>query len=76
MTALPHRHTRILDFITACVNERGYPPSIREIGDHVGLSSPSSVAHHVDVLVARGYLAREPGRPRAIRVIPPTEEPS
>jgi repressor LexA len=73
---ISERDRRILTFIAAHVREHGYPPTVREIGQHVGLSSTSSVAHRLDTLAGRGYIVRDPDRPRAIRVVPPlTEEP-
>lgn len=63
----------ILDFITECVRARGYPPSVREIGDAVGLTSTSSVVHQLEVLAGRGYIVRDPRKPRAIKVLPPGE---
>ncbi|HEX2401869.1 MAG TPA: repressor LexA, partial [Mycobacterium sp.] len=55
-TALTERQRTILDVIRASVNSRGYPPSIREIGDAVGLTSTSSVAHQLRTLERKGYL--------------------
>ena len=57
-----------LDVIRASVTTRGYPPSIREIGDAVGLTSTSSVAHQLRTLERKGYLRRDPNRPRAVDV--------
>ena len=54
--------------IRASVSTRGYPPSIREIGDAVGLTSTSSVAHQLRTLERKGYLRRDPNRPRAVDV--------
>ncbi|MDO4791715.1 MAG: transcriptional repressor LexA [Buchananella hordeovulneris] len=68
---LNRRQQEILDFITGQVRSTGYPPSMREIGEAVGLSSPSSVLHHVDALTKLGYLRRDPRRPRAMEVIAP-----
>lgn len=65
---LTSRQRTILDVIRASVNERGYPPSIREIGDAVGLTSTSSVAHQLRTLERKGYLRRDPNRPRAVDV--------
>ncbi|MEB3068884.1 transcriptional repressor LexA [[Mycobacterium] vasticus] len=65
---LTARQRTILDVIRASVNERGYPPSIREIGDAVGLTSTSSVAHQLRTLERKGYLRRDPNRPRAVDV--------
>jgi len=67
-TALTERQRTILDVIRASVNSRGYPPSIREIGDAVGLTSTSSVAHQLRTLERKGYLRRDPNRPRAVDV--------
>jgi repressor LexA len=65
---LTARQRTILDVIRASVNDRGYPPSIREIGDAVGLTSTSSVAHQLRTLERKGYLRRDPNRPRAVDV--------
>lgn len=65
---LTDRQRAILDVIRASVNSRGYPPSIREIGDAVGLTSTSSVAHQLRMLERKGYLRRDPNRPRAVDV--------
>jgi repressor LexA len=69
---LTARQRRILQVIRATVEARGYPPSFREIGDAVGLTSTSSVAHQLSVLQTKGYLRRDPHRPRAVEVIPAT----
>ncbi|MGK2881141.1 MAG: transcriptional repressor LexA [Mycobacterium sp.] len=66
--ALTERQRTILDVIRASVTTRGYPPSIREIGDEVGLTSTSSVAHQLRTLERKGYLRRDPNRPRAVDV--------
>jgi repressor LexA len=58
----------VLDFIDAEVRERGYPPSVREIGEAVGLSSPSTVHAHLAALQDKGYLRRDPTKPRALEV--------
>src|SRR6202049_3887998 len=65
---LTERQRTILDVIRASVASRGYPPSIREIGDAVGLTSTSSVAHQLRMLERKGYLRRDPNRPRAVDV--------
>ena len=67
-TGLTERQRTILDVIRASVTSRGYPPSIREIGDAVGLTSTSSVAHQLRTLERKGYLRRDPNRPRALVV--------
>jgi repressor LexA len=65
---LTERQRTILNVIRASVTNRGYPPSIREIGDAVGLTSTSSVAHQLRTLERKGYLRRDPNRPRAVDV--------
>ncbi|MFZ1160686.1 transcriptional repressor LexA [Mycobacterium sp.] len=67
-SGLTPRQRTILDVIRASVTSRGYPPSIREIGDAVGLTSTSSVAHQLRTLEKKGYLRRDPNRPRAVDV--------
>ena len=62
------RQRLILETIRDTVAARGYPPTIREMGDAVGLASPSSVAHQLKALEAKGYLSRDPKRPRALVV--------
>ncbi|HEU4425150.1 MAG TPA: transcriptional repressor LexA [Pilimelia sp.] len=70
---LTARQRRILEFIRDWVEQYGYPPSVREIGEAVGLVSPSSVAYQLKELERKGYLRRDPNRPRAVDVRPPTE---
>jgi repressor LexA len=65
---LTSRQRAILEFITRTHRERGYPPSVREIGEAVGLQSPSSVHAQLATLAERGYLRKDPTRPRAIVV--------
>ncbi|EUA88175.1 repressor LexA [Mycobacterium ulcerans str. Harvey] len=65
---MTERQRTILNVIRTSVNDRGYPPSIREIGDAVGLTSTSSVAHQLRTLERKGYLRRDPNRPRAVDV--------
>jgi repressor LexA len=65
---LTPRQRTILDVIRASVTSRGYPPSIREIGDAVGLTSTSSVAHQLRTLEKKGFIRRDPNRPRAVDV--------
>ena len=67
-SSLTERQRTILNVIRASVTNRGYPPSIREIGDAVGLTSTSSVAHQLRTLERKGYLRRDPNRPRAVDV--------
>ncbi|MDA8357135.1 MAG: transcriptional repressor LexA [Actinomycetota bacterium] len=66
--ALSGKREQILEFIGQCIRERGYPPSVREIGDAVGLASSSTVHTHLAVLQREGYLQRDPTKPRAIQV--------
>ncbi|WP_239646410.1 transcriptional repressor LexA [Nocardiopsis prasina] len=73
---LTARQQSVLNCIQRYVRERGYPPSIREIGDTVGLSSPSSVAHQLKVLQRKGYLHRDQNRPRAVELRTPGREAS
>ena len=65
---LTARQREILDFIEHQNNVRGYPPSVREIGEAVGLTSPSTVHTHLLTLQRLGYLRRDPTKPRAIEV--------
>lgn len=66
---LTPRQRRVLEVIRDSVHRRGYPPSIREIGESAGLSSPSSVAHQLRALETKGYIRRDPNRPRALEVL-------
>jgi repressor LexA len=65
---LTARQRGILDVIETCMRERGYPPSVREIGESVGLTSPSTVHSHLASLERMGYLRRDPTKPRALEV--------
>ena len=83
---LTPRQRRVLEVIRDWVERLGYPPSVREIGEAVGLTSTSSVAHQLRALERKGYLRRDPNRPRAVGVrpadvvadeeAPPAEQPS
>jgi repressor LexA len=66
---LSERQQQVLEYIREITTGRGYPPSVREIGEAVGLSSPSSVHAHLSTLVEQGYLKRDPSKPRAIVVV-------
>src|ERR1700710_1257547 len=70
-TGLTQRQRRILEVIREAVAKQGYPPSVREIGQAVGLTSTSSVAHQLTTLERKGYIRRDPNRPRAVDVRPP-----
>ena len=67
-TGLTERQQQILEFIDQQTRERGYPPSVREIGDEVGLTSPSTVHSHLATLQDRGFIRRDPSKPRALTV--------
>lgn len=69
------RQHKILQVIRDSVERRGYPPSVREIGQAAGLKSPSSVAHQLKVLEKRGLIRRDPNRPRAVDIRPREEVP-
>ncbi|MER7889739.1 transcriptional repressor LexA [Micromonospora sp. NPDC094482] len=70
---LTARQRRILEFIRTWVERHGYPPSVREIGEAVGLVSPSSVAYQLKELEKKGFLRRDPNRPRAVDVRAPSD---
>lgn len=72
-TGLTERQQAVLDYIRSTLLDRGYPPTVREIGEAVGLASPSSVAYQLRILTDRGYLRRDLNRARAVEVLPPTE---
>ena len=72
--ALTARQRKVLEVIREWVERLGYPPSVREIGEAVGLTSTSSVAHQLRALERKGYLRRDPNRPRAVGVLPPDED--
>lgn len=65
---LSQRQRQVLEFIESQLRERGYPPSVREIGEAVGLTSPSTVHSHLATLQRKGFLRRDPTKPRAIEV--------
>jgi repressor LexA len=70
-TGLTPRQLRVLATIKDSIERRGYPPSMREIGQAVGLTSSSSVAHQLKTLEEKGFLKRDPNRPRALEVFLP-----
>jgi repressor LexA len=77
--SLSEKQLAILEVIQHSVSRRGYPPSMREIGDAVGLASLSSVTHQLNQLELAGYLRRDPNRPRALEVlidIPVADDPN
>ncbi|SEQ83961.1 repressor LexA [Microlunatus flavus] len=73
-SGLTPRQRRILEVIRDTVESRGYPPSIREMGEAVGLASSSSVSHQLRALEQKGFLRRDPNRPRALEVLLPGED--
>jgi repressor LexA len=72
-SGLTPRQQRVLTVIRDSIERRGYPPSMREIGERVGLTSSSSVAHQLRTLEEKGFLRRDPNRPRALSVVVPEE---
>lgn len=73
-TLTPMRR-QILEFIVTCQRERNFPPTIREIGDHVGLKSPATVANHITVLKNAGYIEKNAQQPRTLTVRLDVENP-
>ncbi|MGI9084119.1 MAG: transcriptional repressor LexA [Aeromicrobium sp.] len=71
LTGLTPRQQKVLVFLREEIEQRGYPPSMREIGAAVGLASTSSVAHQLRVLEKLGYVKRDPNRPRALEIFLP-----
>lgn len=69
MSKLSSRQRAILDFIKKEVKEKGYPPSVREIGEAVGLASSSTVHGHLSRLEKKGLIRRDPTKPRAIEIL-------
>lgn len=74
MTKLSNRQQAILEFIRSEVREKGYPPSVREIGEAVGLASSSTVHGHLDRLEKKGFIRRDPTKPRAIELLGDDDE--
>jgi repressor LexA len=70
---LTDRQCRIIEVIQDSIDRRGYPPSMREIGEAVGLNSTSSVRHQLVVLESKGFIRRDPNRPRAYIVRGPSD---
>ncbi|ASE35997.1 MULTISPECIES: transcriptional repressor LexA [Staphylococcus] len=69
MKELTKRQSEIFDFIKYVVQNKGYPPSVREIGEAVGLASSSTVHGHLSRLEEKGYIRRDPTKPRAIEIV-------
>lgn len=74
MTKMSNRQNAILEFIKNEVREKGYPPSVREIGEAVGLASSSTVHGHLDRLEKKGLIRRDPTKPRAIEILDVDDE--
>jgi repressor LexA len=72
-SGLTPRQRKVLEVIRDSVELRGYPPTVREIGEAVGLTSTSSVSHQLATLQKKGFLRRDPSRPRAVDVRMPGE---
>ena len=70
MSALPtQRQQQVLDFINNCIHSRGYPPTMREIGEHLGIRSTNGVNDHLKALERKGYLVRDDMKSRALRPV-------
>ena len=67
MQGLTARQQQILDYITEWILDRGYPPTIREIGEHMGIRSTNGVNDHLKALERKGYLQRDGLKSRALR---------
>jgi len=74
MSKISKRQQDILDFIKQEVKQKGYPPSVREIGLAVGLASSSTVHGHLERLETKGFIRRDPTKPRAIEILDSEEE--
>ncbi|MUK90732.1 transcriptional repressor LexA [Ornithinibacillus sp. L9] len=74
MTKISKRQQAILDYIKDEVNKKGYPPSVREIAEAVGLASSSTVHGHLSRLESKGFIRRDPTKPRAIEILDLSEE--
>ncbi|ALM56945.1 MULTISPECIES: transcriptional repressor LexA [Staphylococcus] len=69
MRELTKRQSEIFEYIKQTVHSKGYPPSVREIGEAVGLASSSTVHGHLSRLEEKGYIKRDPTKPRAIEIV-------
>jgi repressor LexA len=67
--SLTHRQQQALDFISSCLDDNGYPPTLREIGEHMGIKSTNGVNDHLKALERKGYLVREELKSRALRPV-------
>ncbi|MGO5005116.1 LexA repressor [Bacillus wiedmannii] len=66
---LTTRQSQVLNFLQKRIQEYGYPPSIREIGDSMGISSPSTIHSHLLKLEEKGFIQRDHSKPRAIKIL-------
>ncbi len=76
MVGLTKRQAQTLDFIRQSIEERGYPPTLREIGESMGIRSTNGVNDHLRALERKGYLSREDMKSRALRLVSQTPEPA
>ena len=81
MQGLTKRQEQTLDFIRSSIEDRGYPPTLREIGEHMGIRSTNGVNDHLRALERKGYLTREDMKSRALKLVedqapPPARRPS
>lgn len=76
MQGLTKRQEQTLEFIRASIRDRGYPPTLREIGEHMGIRSTNGVNDHLRALERKGYLRREDMKSRALRVVEDDEAPA
>lgn len=72
MEQLTPRQQRVLDYITVCMETRGYPPTLREIAGHLGINGTLGVMKHLEALARKGFIRREPGDSRGITLARPT----
>ena len=75
MARLSSMQQKIYSYIVSCIREQGYPPSVREIGEAVGLKSPSTVHFHIKHLAEAGYIEKGAGKGRALTLTGPMPEP-
>jgi repressor LexA len=76
MQGLTKRQEQTLSFIRESIEERGYPPTLREIGEHMGIKSTNGVNDHLRALERKGYLRREDMKSRALKLIHPNSKPA
>src|ERR1041384_7334971 len=69
MQGLTKRQEQTLDFIRRSIEDRGYPPTLREIGEHMGIRSTNGVNDHLRALERKGYLTREDMKSRALKLV-------